>query len=131
MLEMSGVTYTLAFLVRRELQARFLVAHPPHKHPPMKGGRGKLQAQNLRPFFLNGSARSTSSCHFVVAHLPYFGLYFSAPAHASLTYRVVKRKEYERIVNGAHRRKILNMRSPPWIREEGNEEREGNEIRRF
>uniref|UniRef100_A0A2N9F1J3 non-specific serine/threonine protein kinase n=1 Tax=Fagus sylvatica TaxID=28930 RepID=A0A2N9F1J3_FAGSY len=57
-----------------------------------------------------------------------FGLSFSAPVHASLTYRVVKRREYERIVNRAHRRKILNMRSPPWIREEGNEERERNQI---
>ena len=41
-----------------------------------------------------------------------FGLYFGAPAHASLTYRVVKRREYERIVNRADRRKILNMTSP-------------------
>jgi len=60
-----------------------------------------------------------------------FGLSFSAPAHASLTYRVVKRRKYERIVNGAHRKKILNMRSPPWIEEEGNEEQEQNEMRRF
>jgi hypothetical protein len=44
---------------------------------------------------------------------------------------VVKRREYERIVNGAHRKKILNMGSPPWIREEENEEWERNEIRRF
>jgi hypothetical protein len=48
-----------------------------------------------------------------------------------MTYHGVKRREYERTVNRAGRRKILNMTSPPWIREEGNEERERNEIKHF
>jgi len=47
---------------------------------------------------------------------------------------VVKRREYERIVNRAHHRKIQNMTSPPPfppIREAGNEEGERNEIKHF
>jgi hypothetical protein len=44
---------------------------------------------------------------------------------------VVKRKEYERIVNRADRIKILNMKSPPWIREEGNAEGERKKIKHF
>lgn len=55
------------------------------------------------------------------------GLSFSAPAHASLTYRVVKIREYERIVNGAHRRKILNMRCPLGF--EKKEMKNGNETK--
>jgi hypothetical protein len=44
---------------------------------------------------------------------------------------VVKRRKYKRIVNRAHRRKILNMRTPPWIEKEKNEKQEQNKIRRF
>lgn len=56
-----------------------------------------------------------------------FGLYFGAPAHASLTYRVVKRREYERIVNRADRRKILNMTSPHGF--DNKEMKNGNETK--